>query len=124
MSKLLFKLNQVPDDEAFEVRVMLEEQGVEFYETSSGNWGVSLAAIWLYNESDYAQAKTLLDEYQADRVLRMRDELAQREAEAGVDNFATRVGRRPLQVLSVLVFIALVGYVSIAPFVGMLKGSA
>jgi len=119
MAKLLFKLNQVPDDEAFEVRVMLEEQGVEFYETSSGNWGVSLAAIWLSDPADYDWAKSLLDDYQAERVVRMRAELAQREAEGGADNFAARAGRRPLQVLSILVFIAIVGYVSIAPFIGM-----
>jgi len=121
MAKLLFKLNQVPDDEAFEVRALLEEQGVEFYETTSGNWGVSMAAIWLSEPDDYERAKALLEDYQAERVLRMRAELEQRESAGEAETFATRVGQRPLQVVSILVLIALIAYVSIAPFVDMLK---
>lgn len=122
MSKLLFKLNQVPEDEAFEVRALLEEQGVEFYETTAGNWGVSLAAIWLSNPGDFERAKSLLDDYQAERVLRMRAELTQRQADGDSETFAARAWRKPLQVLSVLVFIAVIMYVSIVPFVGMFKG--
>lgn len=119
MAKLLFKLNQVPDDEAFEVRALLDEHGVEYYETTSGNWGVSMAGIWLSEADDFERAKALLDDYQAERVLRMRAEQSQREAEGETDTFATRVGQRPLQVLSVLVFIAVIVYVTIVPFIGM-----
>jgi len=122
MSKLLFKLNQVPEDEAFEVRVLLEEQGVDFYETTAGNWGVSLAAIWLSNPDDFDRAKSLLDDYQAERVVRMRAELIQREEDGDPDTFAARVWRKPLQVLSVLVFIAVIIYVTIVPFIGMFAG--
>ncbi|WP_396957001.1 DUF6164 family protein [Nitrosomonas sp.] len=74
MSKLLFRLRNVPDDEAKEVRALLIEHQVDFYETSAGNWGVSMPALWLRDESQYPQARALLDTYQAARSARAREE--------------------------------------------------
>lgn len=53
MSKLLFKLRGVPDDEADEIRALLAEKQIEYYETSAGNWGISLPALWLQDDSRY-----------------------------------------------------------------------
>ena len=39
MATLLFRLRHVPDDEADDVRALLEENGIDFYETTPGNWG-------------------------------------------------------------------------------------
>ena len=47
MAKLLFKLRGVPDDEADDVRQLLEENGMRVYETSAGTWGTGVPAIWL-----------------------------------------------------------------------------
>jgi len=47
MSKILFRLNGVSDDEAEEVRELLASNNIDFYETSPGNWGVSMPAIGL-----------------------------------------------------------------------------
>jgi hypothetical protein len=52
----------------------------------------------------------------------MRAELTQREADGDPDTFAARAWRKPLQVLSVLVFIAVIIYVTIVPFIGMFAG--
>ena len=38
MSKLLFKLRNVPDDEALEVRELLELNDIDYFETTPGNW--------------------------------------------------------------------------------------
>ena len=38
----LFNLRGVPEDEAEDIRQLLDEHEIEFYETSAGNWGVSL----------------------------------------------------------------------------------
>jgi hypothetical protein len=70
--KLLFRLRNVPDDEAQEVRELLDENGVEFYETSAGNWGISLPGIWLADASDYTRARALLDCYQDQRAAQQR----------------------------------------------------
>ena len=76
MSKLLFKLRGVPDDEADEIRALLTEKQIEYYETSAGNWGISLPALWLPDDSRYPEAKELLDAYQTARTQRVRAEHA------------------------------------------------
>lgn len=76
MSKLLFKLRGVPDDEADEIRALLTEKEIEYYETSAGNWGISLPAIWLRDDSSYPEAKKLLEAYQIARTQRVRAEYA------------------------------------------------
>jgi type III secretory pathway lipoprotein EscJ len=77
MPELLFKLRNVPDDEAEEVRTLLTEHHIDFYETSAGNWGVSMPALWLKTESQLAQAQQLLQTYQQERVKRVRAEYQQ-----------------------------------------------
>ena len=74
MALLLFRLRNVPDDEADEVRHLLNENSIEFYETSAGNWGISMPAIWLRNDDDYDLAFSLLHQYQLSRSQRMRAE--------------------------------------------------
>lgn len=74
MSKLLFKLRNVPDDEAEEVRALLNEHQIDFYETSAGNWGISVPALWVHDEMQYPRARELLDAYQAARSVRIREE--------------------------------------------------
>ena len=39
MAKILFRLNGVSDDEANDVRELLSNNAIDFYETSPGNWG-------------------------------------------------------------------------------------
>ena len=77
MSKLLFRLRHVPDDEAEEVRSLLEANEIDFFETSAGNWGISLPALWLKDESQLQQARQLLDAYQQQRQIRIRSEYEQ-----------------------------------------------
>ena len=41
MTTLLLNLRQVPDDEAEEVRALLNEHRIAFYETTPSLWGIS-----------------------------------------------------------------------------------
>jgi hypothetical protein len=41
MSKLLLNLKMVLDDEADDVRAMLEEHDIAYYETAPSRWGIS-----------------------------------------------------------------------------------
>ena len=68
MAKLLFRLNGVNEDEAEDVRTLLQDAGIEFYETDEGRWRISVAAIWLRHNDDYEQARGLLDQYQQERL--------------------------------------------------------
>ncbi|MFO7288296.1 MAG: DUF6164 family protein, partial [Gammaproteobacteria bacterium] len=52
MAKLLLNLRGVPDDEADEIRALLEEHGIAFYETPPSRWGVSAGGIWLRRRED------------------------------------------------------------------------
>ncbi|MCC6915708.1 DUF6164 family protein [Nitrosomonas sp.] len=76
MAKLLFRLRNVPEDEIEEVHALLNEHQIDFYETSAGNWGISMPALWVRDEIQYPQARALLDAYQADRSVRIRAEYA------------------------------------------------
>lgn len=71
----------MPDDEADDVRSLLNEHQIEFYETSPGNWGISMPAIWINDESQFLKAKALLDEYQAARSKRVREAYARLKKE-------------------------------------------
>jgi hypothetical protein len=72
MSILLFSLRGVPDDEADEVRELLTEQDIDFYETPAGSWGVSMPALWLRNEDELVKAQSLLNAYQQQRAITQR----------------------------------------------------
>jgi len=80
MPELLFKLRNVPDDEAEDVRQLLNEHQIDFYETSAGNWGISMPALWLKTDYQLTKAKRLVDEYQSERVKRAQAEYQQQKA--------------------------------------------
>jgi hypothetical protein len=73
MSKLLFSLRGVPNDEAMEIRVLLTENNIDYYETSPGNWGISMPALWITNNEELDQAQNLLDEYHLHRAITQRE---------------------------------------------------
>lgn len=109
MSILLFRLNDVPGDEAHEVRELLDTHEIAFYETSAGNWGVSVAAIWLYHDEDFVRARQLLDEYQQLRALTQRQLYQQQPC----DGFWRHNLRKPLQFFCYCAALALVAYASV-----------
>lgn len=115
MAKLLFRLNGVPEDEAQEIRALLEENGVEFYETSAGRWGISLAAIWLRDNGEYERATALIDDYQQERFRRAREEYERLRREGRLEGLFARFRREPLRMLLYLLAIIAVLYLSILP---------
>ena len=109
MSILLFRLNDVPADEAHDVRELLDAEGIAFYETSAGNWSVSVAAIWLYEDEDFVRARQLLDNYQQQRALTQRQlYLQQRPVGFWRHNL-----KKPLQFLFYCATLLLVVYASV-----------
>ena len=116
MSKLLFRLRHVSEDEAGEVRDLLESHEIEYFETSAGLFGISFPAIWVRRDRQFATARSLIDEYQAERRERMRAHF--REArERGEDRTAFDFLREnPARFLGSLTLAALVLYFSIRFF--------
>jgi hypothetical protein len=109
MAILLFRLNDVPSDEAHEVRELLDAAGISFYETSAGNWGISVAAIWLAEEEDFARARLLLNDYQQQRAFVQR----QRYLETQQAGFWQHNLRKPLQFFCYCAALLLVAYASV-----------
>ena len=113
MSKILFRLNGVSDDEANDVRALLTDNDIDYYETSGGNWGVSLPAIWLKDAEQFKKARALLDEYQKERTIRMRSEYDRLKKEGKNKTLFDAIKEKPVQYMIHLAISALVIYLSI-----------
>jgi len=112
----LFSLHNVPDDEAEEVRELLASHGIDFHETSTGNWGVSTAALWLHDESQFGEARALIDAYQSERLARVKEEYAGQKR-AGMQRTLREVIREnPTRFVVYVTVIAMVIYFSTQPF--------
>jgi len=116
MARLLFRLRNVPDDEATEVRELLSNHNIAFYETNAGNWGISMPGLWLHNDEDYLRARSLLDDYQQARALRMRDQYETDCANGQADSMIDVLRREPAKVIGYLVLVAAVIFISISIF--------
>lgn len=117
MAVIIFRLNGVPDDEAEEVRALLSENGFEFYETTAGRWGISVAALWLKHDADKDRARVLIDEFQHRRLAQVRAEYEQLREQGNIDSLLQRLLRNPLQTVFYIIFIALIIYLSLSPFI-------
>lgn len=109
MAVLVFRLNDVPESEADAVRDLLLEHHIDFYETSAGNWGFSVAGIWLNNNEDKSQARSLIDNYQQ-QLPQMVDD---------AEPFLEVARQQPLRVIIYVVIILVILYLTLMPFIGI-----
>jgi len=113
MTILLFPLRGVPDDEADEVRELLADQDIDFYETSAGNWGISMPALWLRDHGQLRQARELLAHYQQQRFSAAREVYLQSQQLGKRPSLLTAFRKKPVQHLLYWSGSLLVVYVSI-----------
>ncbi len=116
----LFSLSRVPDDEAAEVRQLLSDNGIDFYETHAGGWGISTPAIWLYDDAEQDRAQALLDAYQQQRQASAQAEYKARRDSGQHQTVLHRILEHPLQVLLLSMLIMFILYVSLSPFLNFL----
>ena len=121
MSVILFRLRGVPEDEAEEVRDLLENNNLDYYETSVGRWRLGMAAIWLEDEAQLERAKILIQEYQRERSFRIRAEYEKLRREGKLETIFDRMKREPIEFIFYLAVIFLVAYFSIKPFIDIGK---
>lgn len=112
MSKLLLNLRNVPDDEADDVRAMLDANRIAFYETAPSRWGISSGGIWVTEDDAIVEAKRLMAIYQQGRQARVRAEYDAARRAGTADTFWTVLRTEParvvLTVLGILFMLALV----------------
>lgn len=113
MALLLFSLRHVPDDEADDIRDLLAENHIDYYETHAGNWGISMPAIWLRDEQQHEQARVLIDEYQEQRRLFMQAEYTRLKQAGEAPTFLKNLWHYPTQTILFIAAIVLVLYLSI-----------
>ena len=119
MSVLLFKLRHVPEDEADEIRELLESNNIDFYETSAGNWGISTAAIWLKNKDDLEKAKSLIDIYQHDRGINQREAYDLLKNSGQHKTILDSFKENPARFIAYVIFILVLLYFSTKPFISL-----
>lgn len=116
MAILLFRLNGVPEDEAAEVRELLAEHAMDWYETDAGRWGFSVAAIWLRDEDRAVEARRLIDDYQQAREKRVRSEYEVLKAQGRHETLFERFRAAPARFAFYLLVIAGLIYLTLFPF--------
>ena len=109
MATLVFRLNDVPDAEADAVRNLLLENQIDFYETSAGNWGFSVAGIWLKNNADKSQARSLIDDYQRHMP----------SVDTDSESFSQLASQQPLRVVIYFLVVLFILYLSLMPFISI-----
>ena len=107
MSKLLLNLRNVPDDEADDVRAMLDAKRIAFYETTPSPWGISAGGIWVTENADFAVAKRAFDDYEQQRSARVRAEYAAARRAGTAETFVGMLRADPVRVVMAVLGILL-----------------
>ncbi len=113
------KLRNVPPDELDEILALLEEHQIACYQTSAGNWGISLPALWLSDASQLQQTKALLAAYEAERYARARSEFDSLKAAGKTRTFRDIAGENPLRFILYLALVGAMVWFSTVPFLQM-----
>lgn len=114
MSKLLLNLRNVPDDEADEVRAMLDANRIAFYETKPSLWGISAGGIFVTEDAEIVEAKRLMADYQEQRRIRARAEYAAAVRDGTAETFWSMLRDEPGRVLlTLLAIVFLLGLVAL-----------
>ena len=117
MAKLLFRMRDVPDDEAEEVRELLTQNEIPFFETFAGNWGISMPGLWLVDEQRFDEARALLDEYQEVRSTRVKSQYLKQREQGEIGTFWESFRAEPVRFSVYLGLAALVLFLSLRFFV-------
>lgn len=107
MSKLLLNLRNATDDEAGDVRALLDAKGIRFYETPPNRWGISAGGIWVAEDADFAEARRAFDDYERERSVRVRAEYAAAKRAGTAETFISVLRADPLRVVMALLGILL-----------------
>jgi len=119
MPVLLFKLRNVPDDEAADVRELLQQHDISFYETTAGNWGVSMPGIWLHDDTQLSTARELISAYQQQRQREAQTAWQQARQRGEQRTVLSMVAEAPLKVALLLIALGFILYISIMPFISL-----
>ena len=116
MARKLYSLRNVPDDEADEMRSLLQEHDVDFHETSAGFLGIGTAAIWVKDETQFDLARDLIADYQAERYNNAREAYLRKLAEGTHTRFSDIFMRDPWRIFMMILFALFLILLTVLPF--------
>lgn len=117
----LFTLRNVPVDEIEDIRALLTNNHIDFYETPAGNWGISLPAIWLKDESQLDVARELLHSYQKQRSEKIKNEFEQLRLEGKDKSIKDSLKESPARFIVYILIVIGILYISIKPFISFVN---
>jgi len=120
MPALVFRLRNVPVDEADAVRHLMEENHIQWYETSAGNWGIAMPGIWVNDADDLPKARSLIDTYQQERTALQRSQYQQEMESGHAATLAQRFRQYPFRTVGIVLFCLFILYVSVNPILQMI----
>lgn len=113
----LMNLRYVPDDEADEIRALFADHEVPFYETPPSRWGISMGGFWIHDDEEAKRAKTVLEQYQSQRLQQQRSRYEADLAAGRTGGLWWRLRQKPLTTLAACLAIVVILVFSLAPFV-------
>jgi hypothetical protein len=119
MAIQLMKLRLVPEDELAEILDLLDAHEVDYYETTAGNWGISMPALWLRDESRLEEVRALLDDYAARRQHLIREQYRQQRETGKARTKLSMLRENPLRFIGALVLTGGLLYFSLMPFIAL-----
>ena len=120
MATLLFRLTNVTEEEAWEVRQLLNEHGFDTYETHAGFWRLGVDAIWLRDTAQLEEARAALEHYQAQRQQRVQHEHAGQRERGQAPTLWQRLYHHPVQMLLVLMAVLAILALTLMPFLSFI----
>jgi hypothetical protein len=116
MSARLLHFRDVPEDEQDEIRALLAEASIDFYETPPGLFGLSPPALWLRDPAQLDRARVLLADYQAQRQVRQRSEYERARAAGELPGVWASMRARPWASLGLVILLIAVLFALSLPF--------
>jgi hypothetical protein len=116
MATLLFKLQNVPDDEACDVRELLAENDIYFYETHAGFWRLGVDAIWLPDDTQLQYAKELIRTYQTERTANQQKVYAELLEQGQAPTLWQNFKSSPLRFVLLIIAVFFILTLTLAPF--------
>lgn len=113
MATLVFRLKYVPDEEADDIRQLLTDHDISFYETSAGRWQISMAGLWVKDKEQALQARELI---KADQIERAKDMVLPSFGQWFL-GYLQHARQNPIEALFTLFAIALILGITTAPFI-------
>lgn len=121
MPALVFRLRNVPEDEADAVRALLDEHHIDWYETSAGNWGIAMPGLWVRESDDTARARSLIEAYQQTRAQEQRSHYLSERDSGNAPSVLQRLKEQPFRLAGILIFCLFIVYVSVNPFLNLIR---